>query len=284
MSTATARSTVPKFLRLLSIHGSDFIYHKSLAIIECPCVTPQGFRDDIWHKTDLPDPQLVGIGAGAISGQFEYRLHHLYAQGEKTTPSFGEYTLAANNISFIWFGGMSNPPSGRGPVTGYRLYRRRISAIGPGQSGSWKIAFETNDPTVLTFTDNQADDAALASATPIEMCNPAGMIPADNPLAEFQAKGFIQPVQSGAVRKLTTEALTQLFGEIQTDDHLGILPVFWNHHHLNFSSWGESLEDWIVYLDPVNGDRKFTVVSANLIPDPADGNPSHHWEVGLRLI
>jgi hypothetical protein len=70
-----------------------------------------------------------------------------------------------------------------------------------------------------------------------------------------------------------------MFGEVQADDHVGILPVEWNGNQLNFYDWGESGEDWIKY-----NDRYFQPVSVNLIPDPDDGNPRHHWEVGLRLI
>jgi hypothetical protein len=97
--------------------------------------------------------------------------------------------------------------------------------------------------------------------------------------AEFQVKGWVQPVQSGAVRRLTTEQVVELFGEIQADDHLGIFPCEWDGKLLNFYDWGLAAEDWIEY----NG-RKYTSVSANLIADPPSGNPYHHWEVGLRLI
>jgi hypothetical protein len=78
---------------------------------------------------------------------------------------------------------------------------------------------------------------------------------------------------------LTSEQLTQLFGEIQTDDQLGIFPVTWMGHSLNFFDWPANTKDYLEYIG-----RRFTVISANLIPDPADGNPWHHWEVGLRLI
>jgi hypothetical protein len=26
------------------------------------------------------------------------------------------------------------------------------------------------------------------------------------------------------------------------------------------------------------------VINSNVIPDPGDGNPKHHFEIGLRLI
>lgn len=111
------------------------------------------------------------------------------------------------------------------------------------------------------------------------VCNEAGMLPEPGTTAEFTAKAFIQPVQSGAVRRLTSEQLQAMFGEVKTDDHVGLFPVEWNGKMLDFKDWGSATEDWVVF----NG-RKFTVVSVNLIPDPSNGNPGHHWEVGLRLL
>jgi hypothetical protein len=95
---------------------------------------------------------------------------------------------------------------------------------------------------------------------------------------EVSVKGFVQPVQSAAIRRLTAETIQQMFGELQADDHLAILPVQWEGITLNFYDWGRSGEDFLIY----NG-RPFQVVAANLIPDPDDGNPWHHWEIALRL-
>jgi hypothetical protein len=111
------------------------------------------------------------------------------------------------------------------------------------------------------------------------VCNNAGMLPSTGTTTEFTVRAFVQPVQSGAVRRLTTEQLGIMFGEVQSDDHLGIFPVVWNNVALDFFDWGMSVEDYIVY-----NERNYTVVSCNLIPDPSDGNPWHHYEVGLRLV
>lgn len=111
------------------------------------------------------------------------------------------------------------------------------------------------------------------------VCNEAGMLPQPGTTAEFMVRAFVQPVQSGAVRRLTSEQLLQMYGEIQMDDHIGFFPVEWKGSLLNFYNWGEATEDYIVY-----NNRKFIAVSTNLIPDPADGNPWHHWEIGLRLL
>jgi hypothetical protein len=160
-------STVPQFVALCRVHGSDFIYHRDESWYPCPCRTIQGFRDPIWH--------------------------------------------------------IKNPDA---PV-----------------------------------------------------CNENGFLSDPLVISDFHAKGFIQPVQSGAVRRLTTEQIIQLYGEIQTDDHIALVPCEWQGKALDFTNWGLATEDWLEY-----NARRFTVVNSNLIPDPADGNPFHHWEVGLRLI
>ena len=117
----------------------------------------------------------------------------------------------------------------------------------------------------------------LNPAEPV--CNRAGMLPDPLTTVDVSIKGFVQPIQSTRATRLVDEQIITLFGEIQQDDHLGIFPVEWATRYLNFYDWGGAVEDWVQY----NG-RKYTVVNANLIPDPADGNPEHHWEVGMRLV
>lgn len=165
--TTTAGGTVGEFLALLQAHGSNVLYHKDNSLVPCPCRTPEGFRDPIWHIQHPAEP----------------------------------------------------------------------------------------------------------------VCNEAGMLPGLDSTNEFTVKAFVQPVQSGAVRRLTSEQIIQLFGEIQQDDHIGFFPVEWAGKRLNFFDWSQATEDYIVYYG-----RKFQVVSSNLIPDPANGNPEGHWEVGLRLL
>lgn len=108
------------------------------------------------------------------------------------------------------------------------------------------------------------------------ICNPEGMQEAV--ATEGIVKAFIQPVQSGATRRLTSDYAVQLFGEVQMDDHLGIFPLQYGNIALSFQDWSQVGEDYIEYLG-----RRFTVVNANLIPDP-DGGAPHHIEVGLRLV
>ena len=110
-----------------------------------------------------------------------------------------------------------------------------------------------------------------------QMCNEAGFLSSNT--TEVVIKGFVQPIQSTRATRLSTEELVQMFGTVQADDHLAIFPCRWSGVNIDFRKWSVSGEDWIEY----NGDR-YTVVNANLIPDPSDGNPSHHWEVGLRRV
>jgi hypothetical protein len=111
------------------------------------------------------------------------------------------------------------------------------------------------------------------------VCNDAGFLPDPLTTTDLVVKAFMQPIQSTRATRLSTEQLIQMFGEIQADDHLGIFPVEWSGKGIDFYNWGASGEDYVQYHG-----RKFTVVNANLIPDPDDGNPFHHWEIGARLI
>jgi hypothetical protein len=121
-------------------------------------------------------------------------------------------------------------------------------------------------------------DPEWHDAHPLEpVCNANGMLPDPANEINVTVKAFVQPIQSTRATRLSTEYLLQMFGDVEADDHLGIFPETWSGKALDFYDWSSS--DYITY----NG-RKFTVVNANLIPDPADGNPRHHWEAGLRLI
>lgn len=159
-------STIQQFKNLLAAKASDVTYHRDDSLVPCPCRTPEGFRDPIWHDAHPEAP----------------------------------------------------------------------------------------------------------------VCNENGYLPGGDSVTAT-VKGFVQPIQSTRATRLQTELLIQMFGEIQSDDHLGIFPMDWNGVDLNFTSWSGSGEDYLIY----NG-RKFTVVNVNTIPDPDDGNPNHHNEVALRLI
>jgi hypothetical protein len=112
-----------------------------------------------------------------------------------------------------------------------------------------------------------------------QICTESGFLYDPNRAVDVIVKGFMQPIQSTRATRLETELLSALFGEIQADDHLAILPIEWAGVRLNFYDWGRSGEDFVEY-----DNQRYTVVNANKIPDPADGNPEHHWEVGCRLI
>jgi hypothetical protein len=105
------------------------------------------------------------------------------------------------------------------------------------------------------------------------------MLPDPNNSVDISVKAFVQPIQSTRATRLSEEYLQQMFGTIQGDDHLGIFPYTWSGQLLNFNDWPQTGSSYVVY-----DGRKYLVVNANLIPDPDDGNPHHHWETGLRLI
>jgi hypothetical protein len=108
------------------------------------------------------------------------------------------------------------------------------------------------------------------------VCNEQGRL---NPVViDAKVKAFVQPVQSGATRRLTGEYIDQMFGEVQVDDHIGIFPLKFDGVTIDFQDWSRAGEDYILY-----DGRRFTIVSVNKIPDP-DGGLPHHTEAGLRLV
>jgi hypothetical protein len=106
------------------------------------------------------------------------------------------------------------------------------------------------------------------------MCNEEGRLAPV--VTEFMVKASVQPVRSSQ-RRVGERAL-ELFGEVEQDDHIGIFPTTWNDKTIDFLDWSDSGADFIVY----NG-RRFFAVAWDKLPD-VDGDPDHHWEVGLRVL
>jgi hypothetical protein len=111
------------------------------------------------------------------------------------------------------------------------------------------------------------------------VCNEEGMLPDPTATVDVIVKAFVQPSQTTRSTRMSAEYLQTMFGEIQEGDHIGIFPESWRGQMLEFYEWSQSGEDWLEY----NG-RNYTVVAANLIPEPDTGDPRGHWECGLRLI
>lgn len=127
-------------------------------------------------------------------------------------------------------------------------------------------------------TDEGFRDPKWHLANPLApLCNEEGYLAST--VDAFAFKGFVQPIQSTRATKLTSEQIIELVGEIQEDDHLGIFPMAWGGNVIDLTGWDDSGTDFIGY----NGDR-YTIVNVNVIPDPSDGNPNHHQEVGMRLL
>ena len=108
------------------------------------------------------------------------------------------------------------------------------------------------------------------------VCNEQGFLsPAT---IDFVVKASIQPALPQRGLRRAAQRDDALLGELERDDHVGIFPVAWNGHTLDFYDWGDAGEDFILY-----DNRRYVVVAADKLPD-VDGNPSHHWEVALRHI
>lgn len=362
-------SQIPRFLALLSASGSDVQFHRDDSMVPCPCRTPEGFRDPIWHlehppgepttvifddfpgtalSSDWaaspanPDNNSIVVSNGHVALKTTAAGGSGYAnldwnRGGSWQIDFSEGGAAVVNVS------ATPVPVGATAVDAYmmlvnglksyQLARRgnnlvavhethgdfgNVIASAPYNQAAmnwWRIrmdlatlkifweysadgvtwtqlaqadkAFDWN-PLGLEFgcgTDSMSMSADTFVIEYVRMefginppvCNENGMLPGTP--VDVIVKAFMQPIQSTRATRLSTEQLIQMFGEIQADDHLGIFPCEWASTTLDFYGWGRAGEDYLVY----NG-RKFTVVNSNLIPDPSDGNPAHHWEIGARLI
>lgn len=105
------------------------------------------------------------------------------------------------------------------------------------------------------------------------VCNEEGLLAV---VSEVVVKGSVQPARTAYGRP--SQRANDLLGLVQRDDKIGILPCTWDGVGVDLTRWSESGSEYLLY----DGDR-YTVVSADKVPD-VDGDPSHHWEVGLRLL
>ena len=105
-------------------------------------------------------------------------------------------------------------------------------------------------------------------------CNAAGFL--FTTLLEETVMAFVLPASS--IRN--TNYISQLFGEIRVDDHLGIFPVAAPDGTVfDFSTWSPANENYIMV-----GTTKYAVVGYSLVPDPDNTSNQHHWELALRKV
>lgn len=111
---------------------------------------------------------------------------------------------------------------------------------------------------------------ANPEATP---CNEQGFIAV---VTEFVVRAAIQPAVTGLTR--AAQRSNDLLGAIQSDDRIGVFPCEWDGNTLDFSNFSDAGEDFIIY-----DGKRYMVVAADKLAD-IDGQTSHHWECGLRLV
>lgn len=107
------------------------------------------------------------------------------------------------------------------------------------------------------------------------VCNPNGFLPEINKIVDMTVKAFVQPARTGRF----ANRFLEIFGELRTDDHLGIFPVSWSGKRLDFDSFDDSGADYVEY-----NNLRFITVGSVLIPDPTSNAIMHHWELALRSI
>lgn len=106
------------------------------------------------------------------------------------------------------------------------------------------------------------------------ICNEQGFLA--TVITEYVVKASIQPPYN--MFRRTNERANELLGEVQRGDMLGIFPVNWGDHFIDFEGMSEAGEDYVLY-----DGKRYIVVAADKVPD-VDGDPNHHWELGLRLV
>jgi hypothetical protein len=267
-------STVPDFINLVTQHGSGVLFHRDDSLVPCPCRTPEGFRDPAFHIAHPPDqfPSFYWPAGVTFAYDGDTHLVAVYrglVAGEKTLSwidqSKDDHTLKADGL--IWLEVL--------PAPGNYIATLVSWAINHASFVSYN-----SEPITATYGTPYGPQDLFTTDPPYfinpPICNENAMIPA--PL-EISVKAFVQPAQSTRATRLSAEFIQQMFGAVEADDHVGIFPASWGATLLNFWDWSQDGSDYIIY-----NDRKFLVVNANLIPDPSDGNPRHHWECGLRVI
>lgn len=109
--------------------------------------------------------------------------------------------------------------------------------------------------------------------TGLPVCNEQGFLTTATDIA---IKGSVQPAVTRLAR--SSQRVNDLLGDVQLGDKIAILPCDWNGHSVDLDDWSEAGEDYLIY-----DQRRYAVVSYDKLPD-VDGDPGHHWEVGLRLL
>jgi hypothetical protein len=259
---------------LFQSNASIARYHRASGQgVDCLCRTPEGFRDPEFHLSfGRYGPQDYEFAPGVIDPVNPLLEYFFTFTDPSFVPMSPARTITVDSSSQAGpFSVKINlePP----PKPGLWLVWRTAD------SHSMKFLQSMNTFGTTIFTDNTPVAGGLDVPVYVEpvICNEAGQIALS--AIDISVKAFVQPIQSTRATRLSTEYLQEVFGNIEADDHLGIFPVNWSGQRLEFHNWAQDGSDFIDY----DGQR-FLVINANMIPDPGDGNPEHHWEVGLRLL
>lgn len=252
-------ATLDQFLATLESMGTTVMYHREAGGANCPCLSREGFRQPAFHNTK--SPTLALGAAGGPTGACKYRVTFVKAEGECGSSKESATINPANQIVVL-----TNIPLGPKGTTQRKVYRSR-------DGGAYGLITTLNDNTTTAFNDAAVADPAAAIIPAV--CNEQGQIA--QVVTEFTVKAAVQPAIARS-RTRAAERVDELLGEVERDDHIGIFPVNWQGNVLDFRDWSPAGEDYILY----NG-RRYLAVASDKVPD-VDGDPDHHWEVGLRLV
>lgn len=254
-------STLTALHETLEQMGSDVTFHREDAGTPCPCRTPEGFRDINWHRIH-PEPIDYAAPIVAEAPPANYGLVVIVTP----TPPYevqNRPIAAVDDADFFTQVGLS-------PTDVIEWYNVNSVKIYTLNHQGYFTYFGESAP-LYEPPEDVVDSQFVHPAPPL--CNEQGF--QSIILASVVTKASIQPAVSGLYR--TGQRANALLGDVLRGDKIGIFPCAWAGVTIDFDNWSTAGEDYILY----DGDR-YIAVSADKLPD-TDGNPNHHWEVGLRL-
>lgn len=240
-------SHVAQFEARAKRNGSAIIFHREDGGSVCPCVRG-GARDPEWHVANPLEPKCNQVGHYNPDERFLRTAVAALPSRDGTAV----WSFVTDGVTYELQQGSSN---------------LQLEAIDEDRGPNHRV-------TGLHAANNDPMDVDVFHITVANGRWPnVNLYPV---IVTKTIKGFVQPAQ--VLRGNSRETTIQLFGgQVERDDHIGIIPYRYSGSVIDFQNWSAAGEDWIEY----NG-RRYLVVAANLVPDPASGIP-HHWELALRL-
>lgn len=271
--------TTRAFERLVSKKGASILWHRENGqfTYPCSCRTPEGFRDPDKHLAVnrlIKDFSVVnGITFPALSVVHYLVVPLVISQRDSVLREIGPGLQQAISVG-------SSPSDIQLQFQIPAIFVNILQSINVyrsvGDLNHFEFVQNINSSNLL-WTDTHPIGPGTDSLVDVDipLCNDDGFVP---DVIEKIVKGFVQPAFIG-LRSRSNQIMIEAFGEVQSDDHIGIFPLEFGNYKLDFTDWSDAGSDWLEF----NGMR-FIAVTSNQVPAPDNANLNHHWEVALRRI